>query len=75
MCHAYNEKKKKKNSGRNRISQTGKSQNIGEKESYKYLGILEVDIIKKMEMSDKETITLEEQQKLLKTKLFSISFI
>ena len=43
---------------------------LGEKETYKYLGILEADTIKKMEMKEKiKKEYLRRTRKLLKTKL------
>ena len=48
MCNGHNEKRKKTYNRRNRTQERiGK---LGEKESYKYLGILEADTIKQTEM-------------------------
>ena len=50
-----------------------KFKTLGEKETYKYLGILETDTIKQVEM--KEKIKKERTRKLLETKLFSRNLI
>ena len=46
-------RKKKRKEKRNRKNKSKKNQKPGEKEIYKYLGILEVDTIKQIEMKDK----------------------
>ena len=51
MCHANNEKRKTTNGERHRTTKSKK--NLREKETYKYLGILEADIIKQAEMKEK----------------------
>ena len=50
---------------------------LGEKESYKYLGILEVDTIKQQEMKEKSKKKeyIRRNKKLLKTKLYSRSLV
>ena len=53
MCRANNEKWKKRNNWRNRSSKLRKDKNASRKENYYYLGILEVEIIKQVEMKDK----------------------
>ena len=53
-----------------------KIRTLGEKETYKYLGILEADTIKQMEMKDKiKKEYLRRTRKLLRTKLSSKNFI
>ena len=47
---------------------------LGEKETYKYLGILEVDTIKQVEIKDKKEY-LRRTSKLLKTKLYSRNLV
>ena len=42
MCHGNNENRKKTN-----------NRTLGKKESYKYLGVVEADIIKLVEMKEK----------------------
>ena len=53
MCRAYNEKRKTTNDGRNRTTKSRKIRTLGEKETYKYLGILEADTIKHAKMKEK----------------------
>ena len=54
MCHAYKEKRKTTNDGRERTyNPRKKSEQLGEKKAYKYLGILEADIIQPAEMKEK----------------------
>ena len=53
MCHASNEMWQTTPDGRNGIPNQDKIRKLGEKETYKYLGILEADIIKLVEMSEK----------------------
>ena len=49
-----------------------KIRTLGEKETYKYLGILEADTIKQVEMKDKiQTEYLRRTRKLLETKISS----
>ena len=53
-----------------------KIRTLGENETYKYLGILEVDTIKQVEMKDKiRKEYLRRTRKLLETKLFSRNLI
>ena len=54
MCNANNEKRKTTNDGRNRTNKSSRIRSLREKETYKYLGILEVDIIKQVEMKEKK---------------------
>ena len=53
MFHANDVKRKTANDGRNRTTKSGKIRTLREKETYKYMGILEVDIIKQAEMKEK----------------------
>ena len=53
MLHVNNEKRKKKNNGRNRIAHQERIRTFGEKENYMYLKILEVNTIKQAEMKGK----------------------
>ena len=53
-----------------------KIRTLGENETYKYLGILEADTIKRVEMKDKiRKDYLKRTRKLLETKLFSRNLI
>ena len=53
MCHAYNKKwEKQLTEGLERPNQE-RIRIVGEKDIYKYLGILEADIIKQVEMKEK----------------------
>ena len=53
MCHAYNKKwEKQLTEGLERPNQE-RIRMVGEKDIYKYLGILEADIIKQVEMKEK----------------------
>ena len=53
MCYAYNEKRKTTNYGRDRTTKSKKIRTLGEKETYNYMGILEVNSIKQAEMKEK----------------------
>ena len=54
----------------------GKIRTLGEKETYKYFSILEVDTIKQVEMKEKvQKEYLRRTRKLLETKLSSRNFI
>ena len=53
MRHANNEKRKTTHDGRNRTTKSRKIRKLGEKETYKYLGILEADPIKQVKMKEK----------------------
>ena len=46
MCHANNEKRDTTINGRNKNTKSRKNQKAWRKKAYKYLGILETDIIK-----------------------------
>ena len=53
-----------------------KIRTLGEKETYKYLGILEADTIKQVEMKEKiKKKYLRRTRKLLETKLYSRNLI
>ena len=53
-----------------------KIRTLGEKETYKYLGILEADTIKQLEMKEKfKKEYLRRTRKLLETKLYNRSLI
>ena len=57
MCYALNDGWEKVNSRKNK---TTKSRKREEKETYKYLGMLEVDTIKQVEMKEKNKKMNEE---------------
>ena len=53
MSHAYKEKWKATNDGKDRTTKSRKKNRTpGEMETYKYLGILETDPIKQAEMNE-----------------------
>ena len=52
MCHANNEKRQTTNGWRNRNPNQEKIRTLRGKETYRYLGILEVDIIKQVELEN-----------------------
>ena len=54
MCYINNEKRKTTNDGRNRTTTSRKIRNLLEKETYEYLGILEADTSKHVEMKEKK---------------------
>ena len=55
---------------------TDEIRTLGEMETYKYLGILEADIIKQVEMKKKiKKVCLKGTRKLLETKLYSRNLI
>ena len=53
MCYASNEKRQTKPDRRNGTPKSNKIRTFGKKETYKYLGILEADTIKQVEMKEK----------------------
>ena len=67
MFHANNGKWQKRNNRRNKTAKPATYQNIWREKNYKYLGILESDIIKQTDMKEKKIrkITSEEKQKHL----------
>ena len=72
MCHASNENRQTTPDRWNGMTNQEKIRMLGEKETYKYLGILEADTIKQVEM--KENIKkeyLRRTRKILETKLWS----
>ena len=54
MCHVHYEKWEKTNNERNRTAEE-RSRTLGEKENYKYLGILEADMIEKKRKTNEKT--------------------
>ena len=69
ICYVSNEKLQMTHDGRSRTTESVVIRTLGEKETYKYLGDLEADTIKQVEM--KEKIKKEYLRKLLETKLYS----
>ena len=53
MCHACNEKWQRHLTDGMELPNQDKIRTLGENETYKYLGILEADTIKQVEMKDK----------------------
>ena len=53
ICHADKEKWKKTIGGGNRTIKSRKIKTLGEKGTYKYLGILDADTIKQVKMKEK----------------------
>ena len=55
MCHTNNEKGENENNGRNReLPNQENIRILGEKENYKFLGILEAEIITQEEKKEKK---------------------
>ena len=52
MCHANNEKRKRDMTDKIDLSNQEKIRTLGKKETYKYLGILEADTLKYVEMKE-----------------------
>ena len=73
MCYDNNEKREKTNKRRNRTNKLRKNENADKKkETYKYLGILEADPIKEIEMKEKlRKEYLRWNRKIFETKLDS----
>ena len=70
MCYANNEKPKRQIMEGIKLPDQEKIRTLGEKETYKYLGILEVDTIKQAEMKEKtKEEYLRRTRKLLETML------
>ena len=63
MCHANKEKMEKTNIGRNRINKSRKIRKFGEKETFKYIGILESNTIKQVKMKEKFKKGISEERK------------
>ena len=53
ICHANKEKRKRQMTEGIELQNQEKMRTFGEKETYKYLGILEADTIKQVEMKEK----------------------
>ena len=79
MCHASNEKRQTTPDGRGmELPNKDKIRTLGENETYKYLGILEANTIKQVEMKEKikkEYHRRTRTRKLLKTKLCNRNLI
>ena len=76
MCHACYEKWQTTYDWRNGTPNHDKIRTFGEKETYRYLGILEADTIKQVEMKDKiRKEYLRRTRKQPETKLFSRNLI
>ena len=77
--HVSNEKRKTTYDRKNRNTKSKKKKKmktLEEKETYKYLGILEADILEQMEMKVKiKKEHLRRKRNLLKTKLYSRNLI
>ena len=72
MCHASNESGKGHLIDGMKLPSQDKIRALGEKETYKYLGILEADTIKKVEMKDKIKKRISQKnKKLLETEISS----
>ena len=72
MCHACNESGKRHLTDGMELLNQGKIRTLAENETYKYLGILEADTIKQVEMKDRiQEEYFRRTRKLLKTKLSS----
>ena len=71
MCHANNEKYDKRQlTDGMELSNRDKMRTLGEKETYKYLGILQADTTKQVEMKEiTKKEYLRRTRKLLETKL------
>ena len=75
MCQASNENWQT-TSDKMELPNQDKLRTLGEKETYKYLGILEADTIKQVEMKEKiQKEYLMKTRKLLETKLCSRNLI
>ena len=71
MYHASNEKQQMTPDGQNGTTKSRKIRMLRGKETYKYLGILEVDTIRQEEMKEKiPKEYLSRTRKLLETKLY-----
>ena len=54
MCYVDYEKRKKTNNGPKELPNQERNLKIGEKETCKYLGMLEADTVKQVEMKEKK---------------------
>ena len=61
MCYTDNEKRTKTNGWRNKAAKSRKIRMLGEKETYKYLGILEADTIEQAQMNEKNFKRLSQE--------------
>ena len=68
MRHNSNEKRKTTPNGWNGITKSRKNITLGANETYKYLGILEADTIKQVEMKEKIKKVFQENQKATRDK-------
>ena len=76
MYHASNEKRQTNLTGGMELQNQDKIRTLGEKETCKYLGILEADTIKQVEMKEKKLKEyLRRTRKLLETKSCCRNFI
>ena len=76
MCHVSNEKRETIHAERIEQPNQEKIRTLGEKETYKHLGILEADTIKQVEMREIiSKVYLRRTRKLLETKLYSRKLI
>ena len=72
----YARKQETTHDGRIRTTKSRKIKTLGEKETYKFLGILEADTIKQVEMKEKiKRKYLKRTRKQLEIKLYSINLI
>ena len=80
-CHAKSEKQETTHDGQNQITKSRKIRTLGEKQTYKYVGILEADTIKQVEMKEeikKEyfgRVVFRRTRKLREIKLYSRNLI
>ena len=76
MCHACMKSGKRHLTVGMELANQEKIRTVGEKETYKYLGIMEAYIIKQVEMKDKiKKEHLRRTRKILKIKLSGKSLI
>ena len=75
MFYANDEKRKRTNNRRKELLYQERIKTLGEKETYKYLGILEVDTIKQVKMKEKLKKRLRRTREHLETKFCSKNLI
>ena len=76
LCHANNEKRQTTPVGRNGTTKSRKIRTHGQKKTYKYLGMLEADTIKQVEMKERiKKEYLRRKRKLPKTKVYCRNLI
>ena len=68
MCHASNEKWQTTYDWRNGTTKSDKIRTLGEKDTYKYLGLLEADTIKQVEKKTKFKRISQENKKSTRDK-------